>query len=917
MLSELSDVEYVERARNLQEAGNLAAANIEFKNALRVNPSNGEARRLLGMLYLQVGDGFGAEKELRRALESKVSMNAIALPLAQAVFFQNDFSRLLSMRVDERLPVNQRAVWYALRGRAQLALRHPKEAEAEFETGLQIDPNSSDVGLGNALLLFYNGNYAGAAGVLDKVLAVQPSFAEALTLRGDAWLMSGKLAEAESLYTKAIGARANNLLDYVKRAQVRIDEGHLQEAKADVDHVAALVPKSVDVFFLRGVLAYRQGRYESAESFLREAIRLRPNDVIGATYLGIVLTLRGQPQQAETLFQQVLAQQPRNYPVGLLLAKLLLQKKSPDQAEHILRRFRFDHDEDERFLSVYGEALVRSGNLVEGVAWTRRWTQVAPNSSRAYLALGAALLDMNDATQAEKAFSEAIRLNPKGNDADAMLVMFLLKEKRYSEALSVVDRWKQRLSDDQAGDLALGQVYLAMGKKEDARELFETMEKKFPDNIAAQQNLVALDLADARPEEAKARLDKILHDKPGNAEAVVALATFDMRAGNVQHAIERLENFSRINQKALQPRVLLASLQLMQGKPDRAIESLREVEYLYGSDPRWGIMMAEAMLYRGDGLGARAILNRFDPEPTKSAVAAYLRARSYSLTGDAEKVSALLEQAYKLDQKNLLVGIALMRNYIESGKINEGVSVLVDLERMYPTNQELVTQRAWLESRTGSVHSALSLLESRLAKKPTRALLLEVVRLKISVKDINGAISTLLVWLNADLNRVRDEEIVRKLTNLLLASGESDEAVKWIEKGISLGLKDPVMFNNIAWALRDKNVEKARSFAEQAVAMAPNSPGAMDTLGVILVEQGDLARGMRLIDEALRVSKGDTLIYLHKVEALIKSGQKELARSELNNVVKLLDSKSEPMTEPLRAKVVDLQRQLNTTYGDR
>ncbi|HNO35890.1 MAG TPA: tetratricopeptide repeat protein, partial [Nitrospira sp.] len=66
-----TDVEYVEQAKHYQDAGEMAKAGIELKNALRVNPNNGEARRLLGMLYLTIGNGEGAEKELRRAVDLK------------------------------------------------------------------------------------------------------------------------------------------------------------------------------------------------------------------------------------------------------------------------------------------------------------------------------------------------------------------------------------------------------------------------------------------------------------------------------------------------------------------------------------------------------------------------------------------------------------------------------------------------------------------------------------------------------------------------------------------------------------------------------------------------------------------------------------------------------------------------------
>src|SRR5690554_278411 len=61
--------EHLARAADFQARGNVSAAIIEVKNALQQTSSDAEARRLLGMLHLEILDGTTAHAELSRALE--------------------------------------------------------------------------------------------------------------------------------------------------------------------------------------------------------------------------------------------------------------------------------------------------------------------------------------------------------------------------------------------------------------------------------------------------------------------------------------------------------------------------------------------------------------------------------------------------------------------------------------------------------------------------------------------------------------------------------------------------------------------------------------------------------------------------------------------------------------------------------
>src|SRR6266478_1444400 len=79
-LKNYTDVEHIQRAKQLQDKGETQAAVIEVKNALQKNPKNAEARWLLGEYYVQQGAGKDAENQLKVAQELGVNREVLKVP---------------------------------------------------------------------------------------------------------------------------------------------------------------------------------------------------------------------------------------------------------------------------------------------------------------------------------------------------------------------------------------------------------------------------------------------------------------------------------------------------------------------------------------------------------------------------------------------------------------------------------------------------------------------------------------------------------------------------------------------------------------------------------------------------------------------------------------------------------------------
>ena len=82
---------------------------------------------------------------------------------------------------------------------------------------------------------------------------------------------------------------------------------------------------------------------------------------------------------------------------------------------------------------------------------------------------------------------------------------------------------------------------------------------------------------------------------------------------------------------------------------------------------------------------------------------------------------------------------------------------------------------------------------------------------------------------------------------------------------------------------------KAIEYAEKAFKLAPEQPAVMDTLGVMLVDKGDAERGVELLQKASNQAPQNAMIRFNLAKALVKTGKKDEAKKELDELAKLGD----------------------------
>ncbi len=130
------------RKRSLQK-GDVRAAQIQLRNAVRSDPQNAEAHFQLARVSLELGDPVAAEREAKAARDRGYDPRAVMPVLAQSYMAQRKFRDILDdFTVGNKDPLLD-ADMLVTRGYAQAALRNLDDAQASFAQARNLAPNAT------------------------------------------------------------------------------------------------------------------------------------------------------------------------------------------------------------------------------------------------------------------------------------------------------------------------------------------------------------------------------------------------------------------------------------------------------------------------------------------------------------------------------------------------------------------------------------------------------------------------------------------------------------------------------------------------------------------------------------------------------------------------------------------------------
>jgi len=876
-----TEQDYLRKAKELQEQGEFQSAVIQFRNALQKNPKNSEARLRLAEVYVALGQGPQAEKDLQQAKELNVDSELLKVPLGQALLLQGLYPRVIAeVQLSPKTPPENVPKILELQARAQLGLLHLDEGCKLFAESIEKNSRYVPGYRGLARCAAAQGRLEEARIYLDKALKIDDKDSGTWLMMGDLDRAEKHYAEADTAYENALKYKPGNLDALLSRAAGRIDSGRLAEARADIDAAAKQSSDNPLVVQLRGVVQYKQGKFSDAETSFQNVLKRQPDFLPATLWLGLANLAEGHYEQAVRQFSQYTGK-VRSLRVQALLGLAQAKLGQSEDAEKTLSVLRNVDVKDPQSLAVLAEAHAALGENDLAAAYLSRAVQQKPEAADLRIGLAATLSARGERGQAIEQLETATHLDPGMVDADVLLIKALIQQKEYDRALDAVAALEKKQPGNPATSILKGAAYLGKKDPAAARKSFE--QALSTGSTAAAMNLAQLDLAENKSDAARERFQALLAKDKTDAQAMMGMAGVAAATKQESEYVEWLEKAAKAAPSAPRPRSLLAAYYLKKGDLRNAVASAQDAVNANPDDAQALDVLGSAQLAAGDKENAVVSFSKVVKLVPRNPLARYQLATAQIATQNVAGAKLSLQKALALKADYLEAEILLASAEMHAGNHANALKIAQTVQKQYPKSaQGLVLQGDVLmaQKQFGPAQKAY---EKAQAMNDSPVVAIKLHQALAASGNAKEADPRLVRWLK---DHPSDVAARVYLAGIYLKADQTKQAVEQYELVLKNDPSNVRALNDLAWLYQQEKDQRALATAERAYQLVPNNPEIMDTLGWILVQHGETVRGRDLLKKAVDAAPSSLEIRYHWAAALAQSGDKPGARAELQDLLR-------------------------------
>ncbi|MGZ8287977.1 MAG: XrtA/PEP-CTERM system TPR-repeat protein PrsT [Telluria sp.] len=868
----------VAEAKQFIQKGDTKAAVIQLKNALTANPSDVEARLTLGNLYNEMGDALSAEKEYRKAAELGAPAERSAHGLGMALLVQQQFQKAL----DETESIAKDPQAMVLRGDAYLGLGKVDEAKAAYEAALAAKPGFASAQIGLARQALAQKDVDGAMQLAEQAVTGSPKDANAWMFRGDMLRAQGKQAEALAAYDQALKVKPDHRSAHIEKAYVEIGMRKFDAARADIEAARKVAPNSLMVVYTEALLNFTEGKHEAAREQLQKILGAMPNHLPSVLLSGAVENALGSLTQAEQHLRKYLAAVPDHQYARKLLVSTLLKLGQPAQAKEALEPMMAQAAKDPQLLVLAGELAMQGREFGKATDYFEKAAQMAPQAAAVRTSLAMSKLAQGDDARAVAELEESTRLDGKSVKAGTLLVLTEMRMKRFDKALAAVNALEKQQPKDPMVQNLKGGVYMAKGDAVNARAGFEKALAMQPTYFPAAANLAQMAMKEKNPALAKKILVAFLEKDKKNIEAMGGLAELATAAGKPAEATQWLEKALAENPDAVAPAVMLGSHYLRTGDKQKALLLARKYQVANPTRPELLDLLGQAQLASGDKEGAMESYSKLVGLAPKSAAAHFRMAGMQMMMKTPDAAAASLKKSLELDPGYLDAQLAQAEMDARAGRFDQAHATARQIQQKQPKNPVGYVLEGSLHDAQGKAAPAARAYEKAVVLNPSTPAVVKMHSAMTRAGEGKEADARLL---KVEQVRPGDLGLSMYIAETQLKAKQYKAASTRLEAVVRQMPKNAAALNNLAWAYQQQQDPRALKTAEQALALAGDSPAVLDTIGALLVEQGNTGRGLGYLKKAVELAPKDADIRYHLAQGLAKSGDKAGARKQLDVVL--------------------------------
>ena len=439
----LHSIDPLRRADRLAEAGDLRAAQVELRNAIRKDPNAAALHLRMARLQTKLADPVAAEREFRLAVARGGNQAEITPELGEAMLAQGENKELLALVPGRGPTPDITARNLLVRAVAQLALKDAAAAEATLAEARRTVPDAMQTPLIAARVAASRDDFAGTEAAVDAVLKRDPGQIDALLMKGRLLAAKGDRAGATEMAARAVASSPYSAMARVTYAGLLMDKGDDAGATAQVNEVLANQPRFLDALYLHGVLSARAGKLEDAVAelnALEPSVQRVPQVLLMQANLAARLN---RLQTAADYARRYHTLVPGDYAGTLVLARALLATDHPEEARRLLAPAVVAGRDDPETLNLLGRAYSATGDGQAAIGAFAQAVQGAPADAAILGDLGIAQMQAGKPVDAAATLSRALSMSPELRTASEALVVAFLDLNQPDQAEKALDKLRQ------------------------------------------------------------------------------------------------------------------------------------------------------------------------------------------------------------------------------------------------------------------------------------------------------------------------------------------------------------------------------------------------------------------------------------------------------------------------------------------
>ena len=665
--------------------------------------------------------------------------------------------------------------------------------------------------LGEADNYFKSGNYDKARVSYLNVVRLDPQNGLAFERIGAMWQDDAAPLRAAAFLKKASELDPKNAQNRIRLARCYLAVGQFAQAKNEALKVLEQVPDNGDAIAVLAEAARSKEDIETAEEQLEKFPT--KNNVSFQLALANLFLNKGNATAAGDAVRQALTIDPKSSAAHMAMADLYLLKKDQKQA-------------GEEFKKAAELAPVRSMERLKYAAW-----------------MSAA----GDTKETRRISTEMTRLAPDYLPGWTLLAEVAFKDKKYDEALSLLENVFSRDPQNVDGHRLESELLLAKGDTKKAVEVLERLDRNYPGTPLIKYQLARAYLKNNNMNQAKVVLDQAISTNPNYADAILLLAETNLRSGHSEAVIEPLTRLLKRNPELRRAALLLAAA--------------------YGSLDRFD----DAAVVIGEQA-------RLAPEDPQAQMALGLTLRQARRNDEArqafEKVAELapdnlwpIDQLVELDLSDKHFDAARQRIRRQFQKTPDAPAAhffegkILAAERKWDSAEAELQKTLQLDSNFSSAYDLL-------------------VQTYLAANKLPQAVTQLRAELSKNPNNA---SAVMTLALVYERMQDYPKARDAYEKLLSINPDLVPALNNLAYLYTERlnDLNKAYDLARKARDLQGQDASVGDTLGWVLYKRGDYQQALTILQESAEKAPENPEIQFHLGMTAYMMGQTDLAKGAL------------------------------------